>query len=941
MTPSPLRWPYARAIALSLLATAAGCGPHGDVTVAPAPRLPALDRPDPPPPPLESGRLPDTARPTHYGLSLVVDPTKDRFFGSVTIDVDVPKETSFIILHARDLTLARVEALVDGRPIAARTSSRMVHGGAESPEELVLSFARPIPAGSAQLRIDYSGALEQRLNGLYRVKEGDLAYVFTQLEPMDARRMFPCFDEPGFKVPFDLRVTTPRGNVVVANANESERTDSEDGRSVTFTFGTTPPLPTYLLALAVGPLEIRDGPDRPIKLRLITAKGKARLGDLALEAAAALVPLAEEYFDRPFPYPKLDLVAVPGFAYGAMENAGLVTFREDRLLIPPGAASLHARRGVAEIIAKQIAHHWFGDLVTMRWWDDRFLREGFATWMTPRLVDAWQPSMGSRLAALGAKSAVLESDAHDGARPVRQHVASASASASASEASEAFDPVMYEKTAIVIGSLEGWLGPDVLRAGVRSFIKAHEHKSASSADFFRALATASGKGVEPVVSSFLDQPGVPLVRASLVCDKGKAPRVTLSQSRYRIGPNAKKDRANAEARWSIPVCVAYEGAPGGAPSCGLLDAATSELLLGPPAANAGADGADTNTKNTKGPVRCPKWIYPNANEAGYYRFALPKAQLAALTASVMTLDPSSRIGLLGGAWALVMSGDMTADDFLDLLAGMKAERHPIVLEQIIESLARAHNALVDDDARPAFRAYAASILLPVAIELGWDAKKRDPPERSALRERVLAALAVLAESPWLAPEADRKAAAYLKDFRSVDPAIAVIAMTVSSRRAGEKRFSEIETALPRARTPQDRDILLRALGSFASPALLRRALDLMLSDKLRPQDGVPIVLAAMAWSESRPRVLAWLKERSGDLKGRLPGYILGRFSEVIATTCDRAAQADAAKLFREAAADTEGEGRRLSRATEAAGQCIELRAREGARAKARLAKGAR
>jgi alanyl aminopeptidase len=915
--------------------------------VAPAARSPTLARPDPPPPPLESGRLPDTARPTHYGLSLVVDPTKDRFFGSVTIDLDVPKDTSFIVLHARDLTLARAEALVDGRPIVARTSSRLAHGSAESPEELVLTFARPIPAGSAQLRIDYSGALEQRLNGLYRVKEGDLAYAFTQLEPMDARRMFPCFDEPGQKAPFDLKVTTPRGNLVVANANESERTDSEDGRSVTFTFATTPPLPTYLLAIAIGPLEIRDGPDRPVKIRLITAKGKTKLGDLALESAAALVPLAEEYFDKPFPYPKLDLVAVPGFAYGAMENPGLVTFREDRLLITPGSASLPVRRGVAEIIAKQIAHHWFGDLVTMRWWDDRFLREGFATWMTPRLVDAWQPSMGARLAALGAKSAVLESDALGGARPVRQSFASASAS----EASEAFDPVMYEKTAIVIGSLEGWLGPDALRAGVRSFIKAHEHKSASSADFFRALAAASGKGVEPVAASFLDQPGVPLVRASLVCEKGKAPKVTLSQSRYRLGASAsgstsaststsaKKDRPADEARWSIPVCVAYEGAPGGAPACGLLDAATSEIALGPSASDSGAD-TNTNT-NTKGPARCPKWIYPNANEAGYYRFALPKAQLAALTASVMTLDPASRIGLLGGAWALVLSGDMTADDFLDLLAGMKAERHPVVLEQIIDALTRVHSSLVDDDARPAFRAYASSILLPVAIELGWDAKKRDPPERTALRERVLAALAVLAESPWLAPEADRKAAAYLKDFRSVDPAIAAIAMSVSARRAGEKRFSELEAALPRARTPLDRDILLRSLGSFASPALLRRALDLILSDKLRPQDAVPIVLAAMSWSESRPRVLAWLKERSGDLKGRLPGYILGRFSEVIATTCDRAAQAEAVKLFGDAAADAEGEGRRLSRAAEAAGQCIELRAREGARAKARLAKGAR
>jgi aminopeptidase N len=294
--------------AISALTLGVGaCGANNDLTRAPLPLKATADESPAAPPPLASGRLPGTAKPLHYALSLIVDPSKDRFVGDVTIDVDVPATTRAIVLHGRDLTIVRAEAMSGGEHVGAQATARMSSGGKETPEELVLTLSRPIEAGRAQLRVAYSGALGDGLSGLYHVREAGADYAFTQFEPSDARRMFPCFDEPGFKVPFDVKVTTPKGNVVVANTHEVERVDSEDGKSATFTFATTEPLPTYLVAVAVGPLELTPGAESPVKVRLVTTKGKGRLGKEALDTSAALAGLLGGYFDRPYPYSKLDI----------------------------------------------------------------------------------------------------------------------------------------------------------------------------------------------------------------------------------------------------------------------------------------------------------------------------------------------------------------------------------------------------------------------------------------------------------------------------------------------------------------------------------------------------------------------------------------------------------------------------------------------------------
>lgn len=502
------RWRIAsRTPALAALAAlASGCFLNAD-TRAPDPAASAAAT-APVPPPLPSGRLPETARPVRYAVSLTVDPAKDRFSGDVKITLDLPRPTQVIVLHGRDLAITAAEAIASGKHVPALAKARTA-AGRDAPDELVVTLAEPLPAGAADLRLAYLAPFGGQLSGLFRVKEDGAYYAFTQSEPADARRILPCFDEPAFKVPFELELTTPKGNRALANTPEVSRTEVDEGRSVTYRFAPTPPLPTYLFAVAVGPFEIREAPKAAVPLRLVATKGKTALGELALDAAAAHLELLAGYFDRPYPYAKLDLVAVPELGFGAMENAGLISFREDRVLLDPKTASAEARQAMASSLAHEIAHHWFGNLVTMRWWDDLWLNEGFANWIEGKIIDTWRPATNARLEALRGKLSVMELDALDSARAVRQKVSGSA------DAEDAFDDITYDKGSAVLGMLEAWLGPDTFRDGVRGYVKAHEFGSATAADLFAALGRASGRDVAKVATTFLDQPGVPLVRAAL------------------------------------------------------------------------------------------------------------------------------------------------------------------------------------------------------------------------------------------------------------------------------------------------------------------------------------------------------------------------------------------------------------------------------------------
>src|SRR5882724_11573299 len=445
-------------------------------------------------------RLPTDVRPREYEIRLEPDLEAGRFRGEVDI--------------AAELKVERATAHADGVETTAR-----VRADADA-QTVTLRFPRPLPAGDARLRLRFSGRLNQHLRGLYAASADGRRYAFSQCEAADARRIFPCFDEPAFKARFRLAVTVPDGLRAVSNSPIEAEHDGPDGHVIRF--APTPLLSTYLFALAVGPLEAsaeRRLGDVPI--RIWHAPGKGHLTELGLEAAAEALRRLEEYFDIPYPYGKLDLVAVPDFEAGAMENAGAVFFRETLLLLDPATVSLNEHKRAGEVIAHELAHMWYGDLVTMAWWDDLWLNEAFATWMAYKVVDDWRPEWRMWQSFEHDRSRALALDALTNTHPIYAEVKSVA------EATENFDLITYEKGAAVVRMIEHYLGADVFRDGVRRYMERHREGNTVAADLWRALEEASGKEVARVARAWITQPGFPLVSIGT-----KGGSVVVKQERF-------------------------------------------------------------------------------------------------------------------------------------------------------------------------------------------------------------------------------------------------------------------------------------------------------------------------------------------------------------------------------------------------------------------------
>jgi alanyl aminopeptidase len=874
-------------------------------SVAPA-AVPPPAAAEPVPPPRKDGRLPAFAAPVRYTASLNIDPNQPRFSGTVQILVDVPEPTWFVVLHARDIVVTRAAALIAGASIAATAAERLAEGG-KHPSELVLHFERPVPKGQATLEIVYDAPFSKDLNGIYRVKEGERYYAFTQFEATDARRAFPCFDEPSFKVPWEMKITVPKGMIAVANTPEIRR--SEVGGSTAFEFAPTPPVPSYLLALSVGDLDIRTGATSPVPIRLITVKGKSGLGTMALDATAAMTQKLADYFGSPFPYPKLDIVAVPDFGAGAMENAGFITFREEALLLDPAHASTAVKRRVALVIAHELAHQWFGDFVTMAWWNDLWLNEGFATWMETKLLDLWKPSFEARLFAASDTLDAMDTDGLDSARAIRQPVTTTG------QASEAFDAITYQKGAAVMAMIEKWVGPEKFQQGIRDYLGTHAWKNARAEDLLGALDRATGKDVTSLASSFLDQAGIPMVSVTTTCDGNKLTGIELEQQAWR--PLGSK--APAEKVWRIPVCLRLDGQK--EDLCIEL-AKPSQHLDPPPGAG------------------CPSWVQPNANASGYYRFSLPDAKLLAV-ASAAKLTPADRLAVLSNAWAMVRAGKTGVETMLKVLPAFDKETNHEVVAAEIEILTAMSDTVIDDRSRGGFKKYVAARLGNHKRALGW-AGKKGPSEiddgKALLRKSVLFAMGELAEDEATLKEADKQAKAWLADPNSVDGDIAQVAVELASRRAGRERFDALLLALKNPSTPQNRIIAVRGLSAFGDGSLLREALDKLLTGEIKLQDVRYVFAAALDHQPSRAVLLDWVRSNWSKLGARMPRPFVRRFVSLVGQTCTPTARDEMAAFFRAEAKNLDGADRALAQGIEKATLCMELHERGAAAAAKALGK---
>jgi cytosol alanyl aminopeptidase len=896
-----------------VLVSAALVACPGEPPAQPPKPVPVVTEPGPVlAPPQADGRLPHLATPIQYALDLEINPTSARFRGVVRIEVDVLQKTSFLVLHAHALEIEHARAEVGGRPMPARASMRVAQGG-KAPEELVLAFDTPLAPGRTTLVLEYSGPFDDELSGLYRLKDGGLWYAFTQFEPTDARRAFPCFDEPSFKVPFDVAITVPRPMIAVANASEASREELPNNKT-RFKFTRTPPLPTYLVALAVGELETKDATrfTKP-PIRLVATKGKAAaMSAIALDVTSALVDALGTWLAVPYPYEKLDIVAVPDFRSGAMENPGLITFREERLLLDPARASVASRRSLALITAHELAHQWFGDFVTATWWNDLWLNEAMATWMEMRIVDRWKPGWGIRFDAVASAHGVMDLDGLVSARAVRQPVVSTS------DADEAFDGITYEKGAAVLSTIERWIGEDVFQRGLRDYVKDNAWKSVDAKALLSALDRASSKDVSTMALSYLDKPGVPEVSAHLECEPGSRWHMELSSQQWR--PLGSKLPEENTPSWTIPVCVRPNGEK--KDMC-------AELVAGAPSLVAGRG--------------CPTFVHPNA-PAAYYRFALSEKDFVRLAEGRSQLDVPARVSLLSNAWAAVRSGALEPKAMLRILPPFDDDNARQVVSQLVTILGGMDETLIDEETRAAFRKFALARLTKRKKALGWgpsiaaatkdgsakDEKGKAPEtdvvgDEALMRHSVLFAMADVAEDDMTLREADEIAVKWLANPASVDGDTGAIAVEIASRKGSDARMAALLVSVRTAKNREDRLVALRALLGFDDEARLKQALDMTLTDDVRDSEMRYVVSTAFGRRKAQPIAEAWVRAHWDALRKKLPGALSRQLVRAAAVGCSKAEADERAAFYGPRLSTLEGASRGLAESLEAISLCTALR----------------
>ncbi|MGZ3460514.1 MAG: M1 family metallopeptidase, partial [Archangium sp.] len=621
-------------------------------------------------------RLPLSLRPRRYAATLTLDLEAKSFSGQQTIELDLEKPSNEIILHAIELPLSGVTFRAGNGKSVKPTEIRPVPVS----ETVVLRFGEQLPAGPAALDMAWTGHFSEGLRGLYQA--GKVAS--TQFETADARRLFPCFDEPAFKARWALTVRVPPGMTTLANGALVK--DEEDGKLRRLTFQETEVLSSYLVALVCGPLVgTPEAKVQGIPVRTWALPEKAHLTRFGQEAALAVLPRLQDYFGLPYGFGKVDQVGIPDFEAGAMENAGLITYREIALLLDPTTAPLSMQKRVAEVVTHELAHQWFGNWVTMVWWDDLWLNEAFATWMAYKIVDDWKPDWRVWLDFDAGKAAAMQLDALRSTHPIHGEVHNAH------EAGESFDLITYEKGGAVLRMIEGFLGEDAFREGMRQYMRKHARANAVADDLWRALANASSQPVLELAKAWLGQGGFPLVSVAL---EGRT--VTLSQRRYYSEPGVR-----SEERWPVPMVLRFEDAGG---------VREQRVLLREPQARVTLEGSSGEVK----------WLCANAGSTGFYRVQYDERALERMSANVRALAPAERISLLADQWALVRSGQASVTAFLDLAARFGGEEDDAVLDELVGRLAYVEGRLVEGEDQKRFQRWVEKLLGAGLKKLGWE-----------------------------------------------------------------------------------------------------------------------------------------------------------------------------------------------------------------------------
>jgi alanyl aminopeptidase len=858
-----------------------------------------------------TGPLPRTVVPSEVGLTLTIDPAKPRFGGHVEISVDVASATDTIWMHGKDLDITRAVYMPEnGRNQDLAAAEVDVSG------VLKLTAPQAIRPGKGVIAIDYTAPFGE-LQGAYKVSPDGRDYVMTQMEPLGARAAFPGFDEPSFKQPWRMTLVVPDGDVAVANAPEAKTIDLE-GPMKKVVFEKTEALPSYLIAFGVGPWDVVAGPDipangdraAPIALRGVAAAGQGGRMQYSLAHTPEIVTALEDYFGIPYPFAKLDNLAAPDFWAGAMENAGLIVYR-DSLMFPDEASSVGQRQSFWGVSAHELAHQWFGDLVTMEWWDDIWLNEGFATWMGNKIHGQLQPDahtdrglLEGALGAMGADSLASTRRVHE---PIRDFT----------DIQSAFDGITYQKGGAVLNMFEQFIGPDAFRTGIRQYLQAHARGNATSADLIHSLAAQGDHpdAIAAAFSSFIDQPGVPFVSVDLDCS-GARPALVLSQQRYLpIGSTAQNT-----GEWGIPMTVRY--ADGN-------QVRTERMLF------TGKQGRMVLDDATS----CPAWVMPNAHGAGYYRFSLAARLQAALSGAFAQLDELEQRVYADSVTAAYGAGKLTPSQLLAALPKFAAAPvRQTVTAGMYNTEWMAEHLLDDDAARDAFHAKVAAIYRPRLEQLGLDPRAGESDDERLLRSSLIGFFAGTLEDPAVRARMERAGRAVLgldSDGKlhpdAVSQDLRGIALAVAVKEGGKAAFDAAERQFRASQDAVLRSQLLSAMGGTGDPALDQRMRELAFEQGLlRRNEIFSAVGGQTGEAATRPALRKWIDASFGELEDRLSPAGAAIVSLYAAGMCSND-EADALQAkFAGRMADVEGGPRQLKQTVEGIRMCAaNVAARQG------------
>ncbi len=822
-------------------------------------------------------RLPDTVRPEKYSIELRPNLKAFSFDGSESIRIQVARPTKTIALNAEGLEVR--EATVSSSKGGSRPATSIDFDSKR--EVLQLNFAESIPSGPATLRLSFSGTLNDELAGFYRsrytMSDGKQGYMAaTQFESTDARRAFPCWDEPGAKATFEVSLVVPEGMTAVSNTPPIDEKDLGDGTRLV-RFAETPRMSTYLLAFAVGPLDSIEGKARRgTKLGVWALPDRIGHSRWALDEAIRILDYLNDYYGIPYPLEKLDHIALQDFAAGAMENWGAITYRERILLFDPATSSAQTRQTIVEVIAHETAHMWFGDLVTMAWWDDLWLNESFASWMGAKTTGALHPEW--KMWTQFLEEDIVRGLALDGLKsshpievPVRDPA----------EIREIFDDISYSKGASILRMLEQFLGEATFRRGIRDYLKAHAYGNARTEDLWRALTAASRQPVRALMGSWTRQTGFPLLDVQVKRTGGSA-RVGLTQSRFLysdiLGPS--KDRT----RWKVPVRIARAGQK--KPVSFLMEKKTETRPLGRSRRSSEKD-----------------WIKVNAGQSGFYRVNYPSEEWDRLRRAVEAgeLGTEDRSGLQNDAHALMRAGYLPATTLLDLTAAYRGEDDATAWRLIAESLHDVETLISDTRYLEKFDAYGRELFRPAGERSGWDPKPGEGHLDALKRSTILSRLGHHSYRPVLA-EAGRRFARYLKDPATLHPDLRGVVYNLVGQQADQATYETLWELQRKAALQEEQVRLLMALSNPRDERLLQETLRRSLTDAVRSQDAVLVITSVAASRPSVGRDLAWsfVKDNWDELYRRYAesGFLIRRLVQIAQEFTTPEAVKDVERFFR-------------------------------------------